>query len=172
MRRLILSPNRHCLVEPTTLSVCGPRPLSNRSFSPNRAWQRLSPARAQARQPPVPWQAGSSSVTLPARVTRSLYFKNERVTTLNGRRKPLGLLHPAIPSRAHWNPAQLPSNQQNGAAARLAQLWARSQNGGALRPGEHWQRGFRRGNAATSIFIQLEFKLSSPFVPESTSPFS
>ncbi len=26
--------------------------------------------------------------------TRSLYFKNERVTTLNGRRKPLGLLHP------------------------------------------------------------------------------
>ena len=103
--------------------------------------------------------------------TRSLYFKNERVTTLNGRRKPLGLLHPAIPSRAHWNPAQLPSNQQNGAAARLAQLWARSQNGGALRPGEHWQRGFRRGNAAT-IFIQLEFKLSSPFVPESASPFS
>jgi hypothetical protein len=46
-----------------------------------------------------------------------------------------------------------------------------------MRPGEHWQRrGFRRGprgNAAT-IFIhwQLEFKLSSPFVPESASPFS
>ncbi len=28
--------------------------------------------------------------------TRSLYFKNERVTTLNGRRKPLGLLHRGV----------------------------------------------------------------------------
>ncbi len=52
----------------------------------------------------------------PKHTRSSQYFKNERVTTLNGRRKPLGLLHPAIPSRAHWNPAQLPSNQQYGAA--------------------------------------------------------
>jgi hypothetical protein len=59
-----------------------------------------------------------------------------------------------------WNLAQLPSNQLNGTAARLAQLWARSQNRGALRPGENWQRGVRRGNAA--IFIQLCLAHSFP----------
>ncbi len=41
--------------------------------------------------------------------TSSLYFKNERVATLNGRRKPLGLLHYSALSRrqAFWASEQV-----------------------------------------------------------------
>ncbi len=64
--------------------------------------------------------------------THSLLFKNERVTTLNGRRKLFGLLHPAIPSRVtagiRKRDYYLHGNNMLWTAARLAQLWDRSQN--------------------------------------------
>jgi hypothetical protein len=64
----------------------------------------------------------------------------------------------------NWNPVQLPSNQQNGLGSQPEwgdhwhKIW------------KHWQCGVRRCNAA--IFIQLEFKQSSSFIPESANPFS